>query len=82
MLKGGEEGKIFGPFEPTPEIKKAFCHLQSKFTKAPVLAHFDYKRPIRLEMDPSGFAIAGIISQPPASPKAAGEEGEKVKNRD
>ncbi len=63
-------------------MKEAFQRLQSEFTKAPVLAHFDYERPIRLETDASGFAIAGIISQPPASSTAAGEEGGRVKNRD
>ncbi len=56
-------------------MKEAFWRLQSKFTKAPVLAHFDYERPIRLETDASGFAITGIISQHPISPTAAGEEG-------
>ncbi len=80
-LKGGKEGKIFGLFQPTPEMKEAFWRLQSEFTKAPVLAHFDYKRPIRLETDASGFAIVGIILQPPVSLTAAREEGGKVKNR-
>ncbi len=55
---------------------------KGKFTKAPILAHFDYERPIHLETDASGFAIAGIISQPPTSSTAAGEEGGKVKDRD
>ncbi len=82
MIKGGKECKVFGPFEPTLEMKEAFLHLQSKFTKAPVLAHFDYERPIHLETDTSRFAIAGIIWQPPASLTAVGEEGERVKNRD
>ncbi len=82
MLIGGKEGKIFGPFEPTLEMKNAFWHFQAEFTKTPVLAHFDCKRPIRLETDASGFAIAGIISQPPTPPTAAGEEGGRVKNRD
>jgi hypothetical protein len=82
MLKGGKKGKIFSPFEPTPEMKKAFWCLQSEFTKALVLAHFDYKRSIRLKTDTSGFAIAGIISQPPAPLTAAGEERGRVKNRD
>ncbi len=81
MLRGGKEGKIFGPFEPTAEMKEAFRRLQSEFTKAPVLAHFDYERPIRLETDASGYAIVGIISQPAAGP-ASGEEGERVKDRD
>jgi hypothetical protein len=81
MLKGGKEGKIFGPFEPTTEMKEAFRRLQSEFTKAPVLAHFDYEKPIRLETDASGFAIAGIISQPAAWP-TSGKEGRRVKDRD
>jgi hypothetical protein len=37
---------------------------------------------IRLEMDASGFAIAGIISQTPAPSTAAEEEEGRVKNRD
>ncbi len=61
MLKDGKEGKIYRPFKPTTEMQEAFWHLQSKFTKAPVLAHFDYKKLIRLETDASGFAIAGVI---------------------
>jgi hypothetical protein len=55
-------------------MKEAFRRLQSEFTKAPVLAHFDYERPIRLEKDASRSAIVGIILQPPASPTAAGGE--------
>jgi hypothetical protein len=81
MLIGGKEGKIFGPFKPTTEMQEAFRHLQSKFTKAPVLALFDYERPICLETDASGFAIAGIISQPAAWP-TSGVEGGRVKDRD
>jgi hypothetical protein len=62
-------------------MQEAFQRLQSEFTKAPVLAHFDYEKPIRLEMDASGFAIAGIISQPAACP-TLGEEGGRVKDHD
>ncbi len=82
MLKGGKEGKIFGPFVLTPEMKDAFRRLQDEFTRAPVLAHFDYEKPIRLETDASGFAIAGIISQPAQDPRAPEGEGERVKDRD
>ncbi len=82
MLKGGNKGKVFGPYEPTPEMKETFRHLQSEFTKALVLAHFDYERPICLEMDASKYAIVGIITQHLATPTAAGEEGGRVKNRD
>ncbi len=74
ILKSGKEGKIFGPFEPTTEMQEAFQRLQSEFTKAPVLVHFHYEKPTRLETDASGFAIAGIISQPAAWP-TLGEEG-------
>jgi hypothetical protein len=81
MLKGGKEGKIFGPFGPTTEMQEAFRRLQSEFTKAPVLAHCDYEKPIRLETDASGFAIAGIISQL-AAWLTSGEEGGRVKDRD
>jgi hypothetical protein len=81
MLKCGKEGKIFGPFEPTTEMQEAHRRLQSEFANAPILAHFDYEKPIRLETDDCGFAIAGIISQPAASP-ASGEEGGRVKDRD
>jgi hypothetical protein len=75
ILKGGKEGKTFGPFKPTLKMKEAFRCLQSEFTKAPVHAHFDYERPIGLETDASKFAIARIISQPSTSLTDAGEEG-------
>jgi hypothetical protein len=81
MLKGGQEGKVFGPLEPTTEMQEAFQRLQSKFTKAPVPAHFNYEKPTRLEIDASGFAIAGIISQPSAWP-TSGKEAGRVKDHD
>ena len=31
---------------------------------APVLQHFDLEKPIRIETDASGFAVAAILSQP------------------
>jgi hypothetical protein len=80
-LRGGNEGKILGPFVPTTEMKEVFWRLQSEFTKAPVLTHFSYKKRIRLETDASGYAIAGIISQPAAGP-TSGEKEERVKDRD
>jgi hypothetical protein len=63
MLKGGKKGRFSGHFLPTPAIKRSFVELRDAFTKAPVVAHFDPARPIRLETDASSFAIAGIISQ-------------------
>jgi hypothetical protein len=62
-------------------MKEAFWPLQSEFTKAPLLAHFDYARPIRLETDASVYAIAGIILQPAAG-TTLGEEEERVKDQD
>jgi hypothetical protein len=38
--------------------------LQTSFTSASVLAHFNPDQPISLETDASDFAIAGILSQP------------------
>jgi hypothetical protein len=81
ILKDYEEGKIVGPFQLTNEMQEAFWCLQSEFTKAPVLAYFDYEKPIRLEMDASGFAIAGIIMQPAAWPTLRKDRG-RVKDRD
>jgi hypothetical protein len=42
-------------------MKRSFAELHNAFTKAPVLAQSDLARPIRLETDASGFALAGII---------------------
>jgi hypothetical protein len=81
MLKGSKEGRIFEPFKPTTDLQEAFRRLQSEFTKEPVLAYFDYEKPIHLETDASGFAIAGIISQLAAWP-TSGEEGGRVKDHD
>ena len=47
----------------SPEVKEAFRRLREAFTIAPVLRHFDPKKPIRIETDASGFALVGIISQ-------------------
>jgi hypothetical protein len=63
MLKGGKKGRFSGPFLLTPAMIWSFAELHDAFTKALVLAHFDSARPIRLETDASGFAMAGIISQ-------------------
>jgi hypothetical protein len=63
MLKGRRNGCFLGPFLPTPAMKRSFAELQDVFMKVPVLAHFDLARPICLEMDALGFAIAGIILQ-------------------
>jgi hypothetical protein len=63
MLKGGKAGKFTVVFRPTPKMVNVFRRLQQAFIEAPVLIHFDPNKPICLETDSSGFAIAGIISQ-------------------
>ena len=64
MLKGSKNGKKKGLFVMTDEVKKAFEDLKEAFTKAPVTQHHDPDKPLRLETDSSGYAIAGILSQP------------------
>jgi transposase InsO family protein len=63
--KGGhqqrkEEG---AEIEIGEEARAAFEDIKEKFTKGPLLAHFDPDRPNRVETDASGRAISGILSQ-------------------
>ena len=64
MLKGSKNGKKAGPYIMTDEVRKAFKRLKNAFSSVPVLQHFDPSKPICIETDASGFAIAGILSQP------------------
>ena len=50
-------------FEWTREVDLAFHKLKRAFTDAPILMHFDPDKPIILQTDASGFAIAGILCQ-------------------
>ena len=50
------------------EPHNAFKQLIHRLTHAPILAHYDPKKPITIETDPSKYVTAGIISQ-------TGEEG-------
>jgi len=58
-----------GPLRPAPkwewtrEAELAFRNLKKAFTEAPILQHFDPAKPIILQTDASGFAIAGILNQ-------------------
>ena len=47
----------------TPGSKLAFTELKQVLLKAPIFHYFDLKRHIRIEMDPSGYAIGGVLSQ-------------------
>ena len=64
LLKGSKNGKKTGPYILTKEAKEAFQKLKAAFATAPVLQHFDPKKPIHIETDASGFAVAAILSQP------------------
>ena len=46
----------------TPNVKKAFNHLQLAFIKAPILQHFDLESHIRIKTNASGYAIGGVLS--------------------
>ena len=51
------------PFSWGEDQQKAFQFLKNAFTSEPVLAMWDPERETRLEVDSSGFALSGIISQ-------------------
>ena len=63
MLQGSKDSKKMGPYNMTPEARIAFRKLKAAFAATPMLQHFDPAKPIRLETDASGFAIAGILNQ-------------------
>jgi len=50
-------------WEWTQDAELAFLKLKRAFTDAPILNHFDQAKPIILQTDASGFAIAGILNQ-------------------
>jgi len=45
------------------EADTAFRELKHRFTSAPILAHFDAKKPVIIETDASDFAIGAVLSQ-------------------
>jgi len=47
----------------TPKAESAFTELKNRFTSAPILAHFDPKRPVIVETDASDFALGAVLSQ-------------------
>ena len=47
----------------TSEARESFRHIKQCFLEAPILSHFDYHRPSRVETDASGGAIGGILAQ-------------------
>jgi hypothetical protein len=51
------------PFNWTYECQQAFEELKNRLLNAPILAHFCYRKPIRIETDASARVIAGVLSQ-------------------
>lgn len=52
------------PFTWEQAEMQAFELLKSKFIESPILAHFDYDKPVRVETDASDQVTGGILSQP------------------
>jgi hypothetical protein len=50
-------------WEWTRDAELAFWKLKKAFTEAPIHQHFDPTKPINLQTDTSGFAIAGILNR-------------------
>jgi hypothetical protein len=49
--------------EWTRNAELAFRKLKKAFTEAPIIQHFNTQKPIFLQTNASGFAIAGILNQ-------------------
>ena len=64
LLVGSVKGKKVGPFVFPQAARDAFSAIKLAFTTAPMLQHFDPALRFMVESDASGFALAGIISQP------------------
>ena len=47
----------------TPKARLAFTKLRKEFTKAPIFQHFDPEWHIWMEINASGYAIGGVLSQ-------------------
>jgi len=45
------------------EAEATFRELKHRFTTAPILAHFDPKKPVLIETDASDFALGAVLSQ-------------------
>jgi len=59
----GKEETHPAKWEWTWQAEVAFRKLKRTFTNVPILQHFDPAKPIILQTDVSGFAIAGILNQ-------------------
>ena len=58
----GTKGAHTAKWEWTRQAELVFRKMKRTFTKGPILQHFDPAKPIILQSDESGFAIAGILN--------------------
>ena len=58
-----KSSKSKNPVFLTADARQTFTQLRQAFTKAPILSHFDPERHIWIEIDASGYAIGGVLSQ-------------------
>ena len=63
LLKGSQKGVKSRPFKWPKAADQAFQWLTNAFNKAPLLKHFDPQLSIRIEIDASEYALAGILTQ-------------------
>ena len=61
LLKGSMKGIKFGLFEWLDNAEDAFIRLRDVFINAPLLKHFDFNLPIRIEIDALEFALVCIL---------------------
>jgi transposase InsO family protein len=69
LLVGMVKGKKSGPFAWTEAANAAFLMLKDCFSTAPMIVYFVWSRRSRVEVDASGMAIGGILTQAYESPR-------------
>jgi hypothetical protein len=62
MLKDSINGRKAGPFEFTEKEKATFELLKASFIRAPILIHFKFDKPIKVETNILDFIIIGMLS--------------------
>ncbi len=63
MLRGGKNSRFQGPFIPSMAMWQSLRQLKVAYTLMSILVHFNQAKLIWLEIDTSGYVIAGIASQ-------------------
>jgi RNase H-like domain found in reverse transcriptase len=61
LLKGIEKGRKYGPFVWTVEADQAFRLIKECFQKAPLLQHFNNRKPSQVESDACITRLSGIL---------------------